>query len=107
MLPPSYPTGPLIPFGIMNNEIIQNELYLAVLPLMRMFDSTQPVEEYLTFFPDKNFATNFFPDEVERTILLLKRRLQNLTGGHVIGYDIEQEPTEDGRFIIKVTQNVR
>ncbi len=91
----------------MSNDVIQNELYLAVLPLMHMFDSTQPVEDFLTFFPDKNFATNFFPDEVKGTIVILKKRLQSLTGGHVIGYDIEQEPTEDGRFIIKVTQNVR
>ena len=78
----------------MSNEIIQNELYLAVLPLMRMFDSPQPIEEYLTFYPDKNFATNFFPDEVTGTIQLLKKRLQNLSGGHVVGYEIEQEQND-------------
>jgi hypothetical protein len=88
-------------------EIIDNELYLCALPLMRIFDSPQPIEEFLTLYPDKNFATNFFPDEMTRTMDLLKRRLLNMAGGHVIGYDVEQEPTEDGRFIIKVIQHVR
>jgi hypothetical protein len=90
----------------MADDTIHNELYLGVLPLMRMFDSPQPIEEFLTLYPDKNFATNFFPDEVTRTTDLLRKRLLNLTGGHVIGYDLEEEQTEDGRFIIKVIQHV-
>jgi hypothetical protein len=90
----------------MNPNTIENELYLAVLPMIRMFDSPLPVEEFLTLYPDRNFATNFFPDEVDFFLNLIKRRSGNLTGGHVVRYEFSVEPTEDGRKIIKVIQIV-
>jgi hypothetical protein len=90
----------------MGSEIIQNELYVTVLPMMRMSDSPQPIEEYLTLLPDRDFASYFFLDELAGTIDVLKKQLQSMIGGHVTGYEIEQELTERGRYIIKVIQNV-
>jgi hypothetical protein len=88
-----------------------NELYLAVLPLVHI--SLNQVlgygltEQTLTLFPDKNFATLFFPDEVENYIQAFKTRADKyLTGGHVIGYDLYKEPTDDNRVIVRVMQNV-
>jgi len=84
-----------------------NELYLAVLPLIHLgrtdFGKT---EETLTLFPDIDFATKFFPDEVDGYIATFENRIKLLTGGHVKDYKISQEPTEDNRVIVKVVQNV-
>ncbi|MGH7746548.1 MAG: hypothetical protein ACREQ5_17575, partial [Candidatus Dormibacteria bacterium] len=69
-----------------------NELYLAVLPLIHI-TPTQSLgfgltEQALTLFSDKNFATEFFPDEVEGYIATFKSRADMyLTGGHVTGYE--------------------
>jgi hypothetical protein len=89
-----------------------NELYLAVLPLIHI--STNRVigfgltEQTLTLFPDRNFATEFFPDEVDRYIATFTNRADTyLTGGHVISYECVKEETDDGRVIVKVRQNVR
>jgi len=88
-----------------------NHLYLAVLPLIHV--STNQVfgfgltEQTLTLFPDRNLATEFFQDEVESYILTFKNRANKyLTGGHVTGYEVTTEPTEDGRVVVKVTQHV-
>jgi hypothetical protein len=32
---------------------------------------------------------------------------KHLRGGHVIGYEFEIERTEDGRYIVRVIQNVQ
>jgi len=89
-----------------------NDLYLAVLPLIHI--SANPslgfglTEQTLTLFPDKNWATEFFPDEVENYICTFEARASKyLTGGHVIGYEVHKEPTDSGRVIVRVTQNVR
>lgn len=90
----------------MSEELIRNELYLAVLPLVRIPDTMYPVEDVLTLYPNRDFATNFFPDEVDFFVKLMRRRFQNMMGGHVVNYEIELEPTDDGRTIIKITQIV-
>jgi hypothetical protein len=89
-----------------------NPLYLAVLPLVHV--SNNPVlgygltEQTLTLFPDRNFATEFFPDEVDSYIDAFSWRANKyLVGGHSVGYEFVKEPTEDNRIIVKVTQNVR
>ena len=57
--------------------------------------------------PDKNFATKFFPDEVEEYQSIFERRAnQYLSVGHVTGYVFDREQTADGRWIVKVIQNV-
>lgn len=89
-----------------------NELYLVVLPIVHIglrdaaagFGAT---EQILTLSPDRLWATEFFPDEVEMYLITFKTRADKyLVGGHVTSYDFVQEPTEDGRIVVKVLQNV-
>lgn len=88
-----------------------NELYLVVLPLIHI--SVNPTfgfgmtEQTLTLMPSREFATQFFPDEVDGYIATFENRAnQYLTGGHVKGYEVKKEPTDDGRWVVKVIQNV-
>lgn len=98
-----------------------NELYLAVLPLMKIPRSpswastlwlqhalVQPsgVEQLLTLYPDKEWATQFYPDEVELYIAVFRSNQPSLTGGHVKGYEIVREDGTEGRVIVRVTQHV-
>jgi hypothetical protein len=93
-------------------EMRGNDLFLAVLPLVHV-SRTGPLgygltEETLTLFPDRGFATEFFPDEVDMFIDAFKSRAEKyLTGGRVTGYEFSKEPTGDGRVIVRVVQNVR
>ena len=87
------------------------ELYLAVLPLVPVAEGNQmsgsPAKQVMTLFPEKKFATLFFPDQVEGYIQQFQFSAQlYLIGGHVIGYDFQKEVTRDGRLIVKVIQNV-
>jgi hypothetical protein len=86
---------------------ITNELYFVVLPTVHIGGQSHGLtEQILTLMPDKNFATRFFPDEVEGYIATFRNRLGILTGGHVRGYDFEPEAQGDGRLIVRVTQHV-
>ena len=87
-------------------DMLTNELYLTVLPLIHMGGEFGRTEQALTLFPDINFATKFFPDEVEAYITTFRNRMNLLTGGHVKGYEIDQVATDDGRVIVRVVQNV-
>ncbi|HEV2696491.1 MAG TPA: hypothetical protein VGU90_00765, partial [Terriglobales bacterium] len=61
----------------------------------------------LTLLPNKDFASEFFPDEVDSYIRTFEARAQKyLTGGHVIGYSLDKETTSEGRVIVRVIQNV-
>ena len=84
-----------------------NELYLAVLPLIHLgrteFGKT---EEMLTLFPDRSFATEFFPDDAEAYIATFKNRIKYLIGGHSKDYEVHPENTDDGRVIVRVVQHV-
>lgn len=87
------------------------ELYLAVLPLVlvpkNVFAGYGRADQYLTLFPNRSLATAFFPEDVDnyiQTFLLAARTY--FVGGHVIGYECFKEPTADGRFIVRVVQNV-
>jgi hypothetical protein len=81
-----------------------NDFYLAVLPLIHLNQGS--TEETLTLFPDKNFATEFFPDQVDMYVTAFTNRTKYLTGGHVTGYEVYKEPTNDGRVIVRVVQKV-
>jgi hypothetical protein len=83
-----------------------NDLYLAVLPLIHLGNDFGKTEETLTLFPDRNFATEFFADEVEAYISTFKNRIQYLIGGHSKNYEVHPETTEDGRVIVRVIQHV-
>jgi hypothetical protein len=93
-----------------------NDLYLAVLPLIRVpknwmavragvFPSGS-VEQYLTLYSDRNLASEFYPDEVQTYIDLFNAHVRALTGGHVSGYHVSTELTDDGRVVVKVVQHV-
>jgi hypothetical protein len=82
-----------------------NELYLVVLPLIHL--SSGLVEQTLTLMPSRDFATEFFENEVDDYVLMFTSRANKyLTGGHVTAYAVNKEKTEDGRFIVRVTQSV-
>jgi hypothetical protein len=82
-----------------------NVLYLVVLPLIHL--SSGLVEQTLTLLPNRDFATEFFPDEVEGYVTVFKNRANKyLTGGHVTGYNFEQEKTGNGQVVVRVIQNV-
>jgi hypothetical protein len=97
---------------------LQNVLYLSVLPLVRiaaMMDGPGGVptplhgvvEQSLTLFADKKFATEFFPDEVEGFVDFFRKYAESyLTGGHVKRYTYEKERVESGRIVVRVTQYV-
>lgn len=66
-----------------------------------------PTEQVLTLFGDRSLATEFFPDEVDRYIKLFETQANYwLVGGHVKSYRFEKQDTEDGRFRVRVIQNV-
>lgn len=83
-----------------------NELYLTVLPLIHLAPEFGKTGQALTLFPDINFATEFFPDEVDSYVATFQNRIKYLTGGHVKDYKIVQESTDNGRVIVKVIQDV-
>ena len=87
-----------------------NDLYLSILPLIHVsmnqalgFGLT---EQTLTLFPDRNFATEFFADEVDGYIETFQNRVKYLTGGHVTAWEVHKEPTDDGRVVVRVIQHV-
>ena len=58
-------------------------------------------------YPDRNFATEFLPEDVTGYVTFFEERARRfLVGGQVIGYEFHREPTEDGRVIVKVVQLV-
>jgi len=86
---------------------ITNVLYFAVLPQISVSGTSfGRAEQVLTLLPDKNFASAFFPEEVDSYIQVFNNREGHLVGGHVTGYDLEKEETKDGRYYVRVTQNV-
>lgn len=83
-----------------------NDLYLAVLPLIHLGAEFGKTEETLTLFPDRNFATEFFPDEVAGYLSTFQNRIKYLVGGHSKSYEAVTETTSDGRVIVRVVQHV-
>jgi hypothetical protein len=84
--------------------LLVNELYLTVLPLIHLKDGA--TEQVLSLTPDRTFATEFFPDEVDLYITFFKNREQYLVGGHVKSYTLNKENTAKGLIVVRVTQNV-
>ncbi len=84
-----------------------NELYFVVLPLIHLAsDRFGRTEQVLTLLPNRDFATEFFPDEVDGYISTFENRIKYLTGGHVKDYKLIPEKTADNRVIVRVVQNV-
>ncbi len=89
-------------------KIADNVFNLAVLPLIHMgrtnFGAT---EESLTLFPSREFATEFFPDEVRGYVAAFQSSAKKfLTGLHVAGYDVQILPTKNGRVVVRVIQHI-
>ncbi len=88
------------------------DLYLAVIPLVHISTDTPFMrqgltEQVLTLFPSKDFATEFYPEQVQGYIDLFRSNASShLVGGRITGYDFVRENTEEGLVIVKVTQNV-
>ena len=71
-----------------------NDLYLAVLPLVHLGENYGRTEQVLTLFPNKDFATRFYPEDVDNYITMFKYRADNyLTGGRVLRYEFIKEST--------------
>jgi hypothetical protein len=83
---------------------VNNVLYLVVLPLIHM--DTGRVEQTLTLLPDRNFATEFFPEEVDGYEVMFRNRIKHLVGGRVTGYSMSRQSIPNGRIVVKVEQNV-
>jgi hypothetical protein len=84
-----------------------NELYLAVLPLIHLTERFGLTEQVLTLFPDRTFATNFSPEEVDNYVSTFVNRADKyLKGANVLGYEVKKEPTATGMVIVKVLQHV-
>lgn len=87
-----------------------NTLYLAVLPLIHVSPNQVfgfgLTEETLTLFPDKDFATEFFEDEVDQYITIFENRTKYMTGGHVRSWEVHKDPIGNRRVIVRVVQHV-
>ncbi len=90
------------------NDSIANVLYFTVLPQIAVSgNSFGHTEQVLTLLPDKQFASAFFPEEVDTYIKVFQNRQSHLVGGHVAGYNLEKEPASGGRYYVRVTQHVQ
>jgi hypothetical protein len=57
--------------------------------------------------PDRNFATQFFPDEVDYFIDMFQSRANRLlTGGHVTSYQCFKQQLANWLVAVRVIQNV-
>lgn len=80
-------------------QVQTNTLYLAVLPFIHIssapFTSVGQTEQVLTVFPDRDWATKFFADEVDGYMKMFKSRAEKFpSGGHVLGDDLHPIPTD-------------
>jgi hypothetical protein len=91
----------------MNENENSNQLYLAALPLIHIGEAFGRTEQVLTLFPDRNFATAFYPDDADGFIRTFQNRMASFTGGHVTGYEFIKEETTHGKVIVRVIQRVK
>lgn len=87
-----------------------NELYLVVLPLIHISNVAYIggglTEQVLTLLPNREFATEFFTDEVDGFIATLQNREKYLIGGHVVRYEVSKIDIGNNRAVVKVIQHV-
>ena len=83
----------------------ENELYLAVLPLVhysRLF-AGERFEEVMTLVPDRNFATEFHPQEVDRYVQTFRNAAEEKYGGPLRQFNYQVVPVDNGRVYVVVT----
>ena len=85
----------------------ENELYLAVLPLVHYsrFFAGERYEEVMTLVPDRNFATEFRQDEADRYIQTFRSAAEEKYGGPIRKFNYFKRVTDDGRVFVVVTQD--
>ncbi len=94
-------------FSQMTGTRITNTLYMTILPMIQVDGQAIGLTtQVLTLTPDLNFATRFFPDEVDNYALMFTHRTRYLTGGHVKEYVLSKVRQTDGRIIVQVDQHV-
>jgi hypothetical protein len=93
---------------LLMSELTENVLYFSVFPqIVVSGTSFGRTEQVLTLVPDKNFASAFFPEEVDTYIQVFRNRQDYLVGGHVAGYELSKEPASGGRLYVRATQHVQ
>jgi hypothetical protein len=82
-----------------------NDLYLAVLPLVhysRHF-SGERFEEVMTLVPDRNFATEFSPVDVDTYIQTFRNAAEEKFGGPIRRFAYTKYSTDDDHVFVVVT----
>jgi hypothetical protein len=86
------------------------DLYLAVLPLVHYskFFAGESYEEVMTLVPDRNFATEFLPHEVDKYIETFRNAARPKLTGRVEPdkFLFTKEDAGNGRVYVVATQNV-
>jgi hypothetical protein len=83
-----------------------NTLYLAVQPLIHL--NSGLTEQVMTVHPNREYATEFSPEEVNDYIQMFDDRAnRHLVGGNVTGYRLIQQQLPNGRLVVTVLQDVR
>ena len=83
------------------------DLFIAVLPLVhysRHFSGVS-YEEVMTLVPDRDFATEFNPAEVDLYINTFRDAAEEKFGGPVRRYYYSKHGTDDGRVFVVVNQH--
>ena|SRR5271163_51531 len=80
------------------------DLFIAVLPLVHYSRHFAGVtyEEVMTLVPDRNFATEFQPQDVDKYIYTFREAAEEKFGGPVRKFHYSKHPTEDGRVFVVV-----
>ena len=98
-MPPDPPIMPYVPRD--------GDLFLAVLPLghySRHFAGVT-YEEVMTLLPERNFATEFKPHEVDQYVRTFREANENLQFGQPVRrYSYAKYQAENGRMFVVVNQ---
>jgi len=87
-----------------------DDLYLAVLPLVHYskFFAGETYEEVMTLVPDRNFATEFLPQDVDKYIETFRNAARPKYTGRVEPdkFLFTKHDAGNGRVYVSATQNV-
>ena len=83
------------------------DLFLAVLPLVHYSRHFAGVsyEEVMTLVPDRNFATEFPPDVVDKYVNTFREAAEEKFGGPVRQFNYSKHHTESGNGRVYVVVN--
>jgi hypothetical protein len=82
---------------VYGSESTADELFFVVMPQISLSPSAYgKVDRVLTLLPDKTFASEFLPQEVDGYMLVFQHRQKYFLGGDVTGYSYEKIRTPSG-----------